>query len=77
MATAHWIRETHDGWATTHCGRKGHSDGADEFSTVNGNRFEAYSGLREVTCKRCLKSAERISNSSWGCSRMPAYTVPR
>lgn len=77
MAASHWIRETHSGWSTTHCGRSGYKEGADEFSTTNGDRFEAYAGLRQVTCKRCLNSAKRISEGSWGCTRTPSYTVPR
>lgn len=73
MAKVHWIRDhetrTHPQKVITHCGREGWAHGSDEFSTVSGDRFEAVKSLRAVTCGRCLRSAERISNGPWGCVR--------
>lgn len=65
MNAVHWIRETRIGCyphvAATYCGLHGHEDGTNEWVTVPGNRFEAVEKLRGVTCKRCLKSAQRIA----------------
>lgn len=75
MTAQHWIRDDpmpNNGRGRkiiTHCGREGYADTADEFVTVKSDRFEAYERLGAVTCKRCLKSAERISKSPWGCKR--------
>lgn len=74
MSMIHWIRDANVGPTKiiTHCGMEGWREGADEYSRVQGGRFEASKGLRVVTCKRCLKSAERISKSAWGCDRRPS-----
>lgn len=80
MATIHWIRDDcggHPKRVITHCGREGYAEGSDEFSTYNGDRFEANNALRYTTCKRCLKSAERISNGPWGCVRAHRASHPR
>lgn len=69
-AKIHWIRDANVGpTVITHCGMEGWHAGTDEYSTVVGDRFEAYKRLNQVTCKRCLKSYERISNAPWGCVR--------
>lgn len=80
MATIHWIRDDcggHPKRIITHCGREGFAEGCDEFSTVNGDRFEATNSLRDTSCKRCLKSAERIANGPWGCVRSSRMSAAR
>lgn len=66
----HWIRDANVGptKVITHCGMEGYAnrDIRCEFTNTFGDRFEAYRVLSHVTCYRCLKSAERISNSPWG-----------
>jgi hypothetical protein len=80
--TIHWIRETdhlsHPKVAITHCGKKGSFEGSDEWTTYDGyeSRFEATESLRQVNCKRCLKSYERISNGPWGCVRSSRIPHP-
>jgi hypothetical protein len=72
--TIHWIRDANVGptKVITHCGMEGWREGADEYSMVSGSRFEAHKALRQVDCRRCLKSYERISNGPWGCTRSSA-----
>lgn len=43
----------------TACGRVGWKERntADEYSTAEGNRFEAAETCRRATCKRCLAKA--------------------
>lgn len=72
MNKIHWIRDDnkreHPRRIITHCGKEGWEETGQEFT--DGNYiFEAASELNVVSCGRCLKSAERISNSSWGCIR--------
>lgn len=79
MNKVHWIRDANFGPTkiTTHCGRKGWREAiADEYTT-GSNIFEAVKQLRYVTCKRCLKSAERISKSPWGCDRSTVTPAER
>jgi hypothetical protein len=65
----HWISYRHESRhpnpVGTHCGLHGvaEQDSDNEFSTIKGDRFEAYPGdqFSRVTCKRCQKSAERRS----------------
>jgi len=67
MNRRHWIREqqrgVHPPQVFTHCGRVGWEEGCNEFSTIIGNRFEAFEKLSDVNCKQCLRSADRISRS--------------
>lgn len=76
MTKIHWIRDNckteHPRRVITHCGKEGWQETITNEFTDGNYIFEADEGLRTVTCKRCLKSAERISNSPWGCTRSPA-----
>ncbi len=73
MNKIHWIRDDrkteHPRRIITHCGKEGWEERiADEFTDGN-NIFEAIEKPGRATCKRCLKSAERISKARWGCVR--------
>ena len=72
MNKRHWIRDDrslqYPRKIITHCGKEGWAEGGDEF-TDGDYIFEAFERLSRVNCGRCLKSAERISNSPWGCKR--------
>lgn len=48
----------HVTWITTKCGRVGYPDRANEFDTANGDKFEAYTDIRKVTCRRCNPEAK-------------------
>lgn len=74
----HWIRDANVGptKVITHCGKEGWREAIDNEWTDGSNIFEAVKSLRTVTCKRCLKSYERISNGPWGCKRSSAI-VPQ
>lgn len=65
MNKAHWIKDGNVGptKVVTHCGLAGYREitSNDEFSTIEGNRFEAHKYLSKATCKRCLRSAKRIT----------------
>lgn len=45
------------GSAVMCCGKVGWEDGGDEYTDVQGFRFEATSERRRVTCKVCRRSA--------------------
>lgn len=71
----HWIRDdqktVYPRKIITHCGKEGWAEGGDEFT--DGNYiFDAVGSLARVTCGRCLKSAERISNSRGDAHAPPA-----
>lgn len=72
MLKVHWIRDdnrsVHPRKIVTHCGKQGWAEGGDEF-TDGTHIFDAVEKLARVKCARCLKSAERISKSPWGCKR--------
>lgn len=72
MNKIHWIRDDNrlvlPRKITTYCGKEGWAESSNEF-TDGDNIFDAVEGLAGVTCGRCLKSAERISNSPWGVKR--------
>ncbi len=72
MTKGHWIRDDqpnfHPRKIITHCGMEGWAAGGSEFET-DFVRFNAFPTLKDVTCRRCLRSAERIENSPWGCKR--------
>lgn len=66
---AHVIHQIHTPFISvakvnTLCGMEGWHEGADEYSTVSGGRFEAYHQRINVTCKRCLKLGAPTALSS-------------
>lgn len=63
----HWIRDAntnvHPRRIVTHCGIEAWaSNAADEFDTALCNRIEA-ADLDKTTCKRCLRSYDRITTT--------------
>ena len=72
MNKIHWIRDdqrnVYPRKIITHCGKIGWAESGAEF-TDGDYIFEAIEKPGHATCKRCLKSAERITNSPWGCIR--------
>lgn len=78
MNKVHWIRDD-DRRAfprkiITHCGKEGWIESGNEF-TDGSYIFDAVSNIGGITCGRCLKSAERISKSPWGCRRRAPSTA--
>lgn len=77
MLKMHWIRDDRRKQSRkiiTHCGKEGWTEQISDEFTDGMNIFEATDDLSKVKCGRCLKSAERISNSPWGCKRSSAIT---
>lgn len=63
----HWIREGlggHPQKIITHCGIEAWDSGvSDEYDTAKCNRIEASPSLKNVRCKRCLASWNRITTT--------------